>query len=43
MSPALSLGRACEIAQHDMAEDNQKAPRVAQQAAGGLFERLDEI
>src|SRR3984885_15442670 len=39
----VGFGKACEIAQHDMAEDNKKLLELRSKLQAGLFERLDEI
>ncbi len=39
----VGFGKACEIAQQDMAEDNQKLLDLRNKLQAGLFERLDEI
>src|SRR5271165_4628841 len=39
----VGFGKACEIAQHDMAEDNRKLLELRNKLQAGLFERLDEI
>ncbi len=39
----VGFGKACEIAQHDMAEDNKKLLELRNKLQAGLFERLDEI
>jgi cysteine desulfurase len=39
----VGFGKACEIAQQDMAEDNQKLLDLRHKLQAGLFERLDEI
>jgi cysteine desulfurase len=39
----VGFGKACEIAQKDMAEDNVKLLELRSKLQAGLFERLDEI
>jgi len=39
----VGFGKACEIAQQDMAEDNKKLLELRNKLQAGLFERLDEI
>src|ERR1700731_2147345 len=39
----VGFGKACEIAQHDMVEDNKKLLELRSKLQAGLFERLDEI
>jgi cysteine desulfurase len=39
----VGFGKACEIAQQDMAEDNKKLLDLRSKLQAGLFERLDEI
>ncbi len=39
----VGFGKACEIAQKDMAEDNRKLLELRNKLQAGLFERLDEI
>ena len=39
----VGFGKACEIAQHDMDEDNKKLLELRNKLQAGLFERLDEI
>ncbi len=39
----VGFGKACEIAQQDMAEDNKKLLDLRNKLQAGLFERLDEI
>jgi cysteine desulfurase len=39
----VGFGKACEIAQQDMAEDNKKLLELRTKLQAGLFERLDEI
>ena len=39
----VGFGKACEIAQKDMAEDNAKLLELRNKLQAGLFERLDEI
>ncbi len=39
----VGFGKACEIAQKDMAEDNVKLLELRNKLQAGLFERLDEI
>ncbi len=39
----VGFGKACEIAQHDMDEDNKKLLELRSKLQAGLFERLDEI
>ena len=39
----VGFGKACAIAQQDMAEDNKKLLELRNQLQAGLFERLDEI
>jgi cysteine desulfurase len=39
----VGFGKACEIAQHDMSDENVKLLELRNQLQAGLFERLDEI
>src|SRR6201997_2481881 len=39
----VGFGKACEIAQQDMAQDNKKLLELRSKLQAGLFERLDEI
>jgi cysteine desulfurase len=39
----VGFGKACEIAQHEMTEDNQRLLDMRNKLQAGLFERLDEI
>ena len=39
----VGFGKACEIAQQDMTEDNKKLLELRTKLHAGLFERLDEI